>query len=237
MAGDPSSIREGNVDLILWELNLGTTPITRSWLEASLSLNLRFLDLDEALIDRLCSEVHVEPACCRSAWCAESTGTSERWRCRSSSSTPGPICPMRWPICSREPTISTMPPSWRHPCTRPTIKTRLRTLRSRSIPAPNGTTGSVAASDRSGPRSELFSVFPCHQPPARPAGGMPPSACGSIARVAKRNLRRVPHGLVPTECGSHRGTKIATQRWTVRSATTWGRSDIARQVTPRSGLW
>ena len=58
MTGHPYSghIRENDVDLIIGQLYLGYTPVGRYWQEASVLLNLRFLELDGALIDDLCRE-------------------------------------------------------------------------------------------------------------------------------------------------------------------------------------
>ena len=55
-----SYLEEGGIDVVLWELYLGTTPITKYWLEVSLALNLHFIDLEEAVIDKLCKDVHLE---------------------------------------------------------------------------------------------------------------------------------------------------------------------------------
>jgi TRAP-type uncharacterized transport system substrate-binding protein len=62
ISGHPYSpyIRENNVDLLILNIYLGHSPVGRYWHEASVLLNLRFLDLDEALIDRLAAETNGE---------------------------------------------------------------------------------------------------------------------------------------------------------------------------------
>lgn len=54
-------VREGNVDLIVSNLYLGNTAISRYWNEASVLLNLRFCDLEEPLLERLSAAGHGAP--------------------------------------------------------------------------------------------------------------------------------------------------------------------------------
>ena len=51
-------VREHNVDVIVSNLYLGNTAISRYWNEASVLLNLRFSDLEEPLIDALAAAGH-----------------------------------------------------------------------------------------------------------------------------------------------------------------------------------
>jgi hypothetical protein len=58
ITGHPYSghVRENDVDLIIGNIYLGYTPAMRYWQEASILLNLRFLDLDQALLESLVRE-------------------------------------------------------------------------------------------------------------------------------------------------------------------------------------
>ena len=56
-----SHVREGNVDLIVSNLYLGNTAISRYWNEASVLLNLRFFDLEAPLVDALVAAGHGQP--------------------------------------------------------------------------------------------------------------------------------------------------------------------------------
>lgn len=58
ITGHPYSpfIRENDVDLIIGNIYLGYSPVGRYWQEASILLNLRFLDLPEDLIEHICRE-------------------------------------------------------------------------------------------------------------------------------------------------------------------------------------
>lgn len=49
-------IREGNVDLIVANLYMGRSAVTRYWIEASVLLNLRFFDLEDDLLAELAAE-------------------------------------------------------------------------------------------------------------------------------------------------------------------------------------
>lgn len=54
-------VREGSVDLIVAGLYLGNTAISRYWNEAAVLLNLRFLDLEDALVDKLVQDGYGTP--------------------------------------------------------------------------------------------------------------------------------------------------------------------------------
>jgi TRAP-type uncharacterized transport system substrate-binding protein len=52
------AIREGDWDLIISNVYLGRTAVTRYWIDASVLFNLRFYDLDDDLLDALVAEGH-----------------------------------------------------------------------------------------------------------------------------------------------------------------------------------